>query len=698
MLNRSRLAKWGSTQNIPGLLSDPNSSSHTSRKMEEEKTEEGDSRHSRARTDDGTSQNTNHNNNNSVVTTFIHWNVQKWACHVQPLREAYSLYLTTSTDGDLQLHNNTIETIEAKLNELTILSKWGNQEKEGSSNNDSTPILSPVSIVVRQMNSKVNHNHITRTVFFGEVFMDITRSDVLLFYHITSEFSFIMNEQLRYCLCSAGEKEYRKIVAGLLDWKKRQRATLPPQESNKKNEKNNLKSAGAVLQVKVPTAEITFSDPRYPLLKMTASTVVLEYLQQQQQQEKGEKAGQSSPVDTITFMTSEVGVSIFGQGRWDVLLKPLGHLMFTRTTRVGRIPNETNYPHPSPSESSCLVQSTTLYGGGIQLHCSRLLLNKVQYVNREMQLLFEKPASLAWMADSETAEAVLTSLLKRRARQQQSSSRRNSRVDHFSSSKTTQVVDLRRHRPLRPDEDTASSANSGLEDEEEYDEDDEYPLSVLPGVTSSSRYTNHSSSSTRRATHRFLNIFQCGFYLVVCKADGSQTSEDNIGQVCYLPPSASIDLFIPYKQASQMMIYFYPENGGYYDEDEDQYRLNETVLQSLSNSANNKKENAAVNVAELKYGNALGLVVEDLLVVLTCKGTQDSGMAADDNQNNKTNNATASTSNAIGTTPVMWIDEKVMQSVLEKRRNAKKGEPVNNNNNNNCERGRLGDVGATEFV
>ncbi|ORC83443.1 uncharacterized protein TM35_000701070 [Trypanosoma theileri] len=114
------------------------------------------------------------------------------------------------------------------------------------------------------------------------------------------------------------------------------------------------------------------------------------------------------------------------------------------------------------------------------------------------------------------------------------------------------------------------------------------------------------------ATHRFINTFSDVFYLFIGK-DLDQ------GEIIPLPSCTAVDLTIPYNKTDEIRLYLYPRYCITLDEHGRHVRNDEGLLRDMRHSS--------VVVSELQYGHAVGLVIDDLLVVMSCVETQNNYMS-----------------------------------------------------------------------
>ncbi|KAH9586362.1 Vacuolar protein sorting-associated protein 13 [Trypanosoma melophagium] len=120
-----------------------------------------------------------------------------------------------------------------------------------------------------------------------------------------------------------------------------------------------------------------------------------------------------------------------------------------------------------------------------------------------------------------------------------------------------------------------------------------------------------SAFSPGNATHRFINTFSDVFYLFIAK-DMDQ------GEIVPLPSCTAVDLTIPYNKSDEIRLYLYPRYCITLDKHGRHVRNDEGLHRDMRHSS--------VVVSELQYGHAVGLVIDDLLVVMSCVETQDNYM------------------------------------------------------------------------
>ncbi|KEG10381.1 hypothetical protein DQ04_03781010 [Trypanosoma grayi] len=116
-----------------------------------------------------------------------------------------------------------------------------------------------------------------------------------------------------------------------------------------------------------------------------------------------------------------------------------------------------------------------------------------------------------------------------------------------------------------------------------------------------------TSPSSATATHRFINTFSDVFYLFIGK-------NLDRGEIVPLPSSTAVDLVLPFNRADEVRLYLYPRYCIKLDED-GRHARNDVGLQRDMHYSH-------VVAGQLQYGHAVGLVVDDLLVVMSCVETE----------------------------------------------------------------------------
>ncbi|RNF06290.1 uncharacterized protein Tco025E_07605 [Trypanosoma conorhini] len=105
------------------------------------------------------------------------------------------------------------------------------------------------------------------------------------------------------------------------------------------------------------------------------------------------------------------------------------------------------------------------------------------------------------------------------------------------------------------------------------------------------------------ATHRFINVFDDVFYLFVGK-------DLEHGEIVPLPSCTAVDLTLPFNRADDVRLYLYPRHCVELDEHGRHVRNSEGLRRDM--------QYCHVVASQLQYGRAFGLVMDDLLVVMSC--------------------------------------------------------------------------------
>ncbi|EKF32248.1 hypothetical protein MOQ_003905 [Trypanosoma cruzi marinkellei] len=109
------------------------------------------------------------------------------------------------------------------------------------------------------------------------------------------------------------------------------------------------------------------------------------------------------------------------------------------------------------------------------------------------------------------------------------------------------------------------------------------------------------------ATHRFINAFDDVFYLFVGK-------DLENGEIVPLPSCTAVDLTLPFNRAEDVRLYLYPRHCIELNENGRHVRTNEGLRRDM--------RHCHVVASQLQYGRAFGLVLDDLLVVISCVETE----------------------------------------------------------------------------
>ncbi|PWV06207.1 hypothetical protein C3747_118g78 [Trypanosoma cruzi] len=109
------------------------------------------------------------------------------------------------------------------------------------------------------------------------------------------------------------------------------------------------------------------------------------------------------------------------------------------------------------------------------------------------------------------------------------------------------------------------------------------------------------------ATHRFINVFDDVFYLFVGK-------DLENGEIVPLPSCTAVDLTLPFNRAEDVRLYLYPRHCIELNENGRHVRNNEGLRRDM--------QHCHVVASQLQYGRAFGLVLDDLLVVISCVETE----------------------------------------------------------------------------
>ncbi|ESL05624.1 hypothetical protein TRSC58_06720 [Trypanosoma rangeli SC58] len=115
----------------------------------------------------------------------------------------------------------------------------------------------------------------------------------------------------------------------------------------------------------------------------------------------------------------------------------------------------------------------------------------------------------------------------------------------------------------------------------------------------SASVSNHDAT----ATHRFINVFDDVFYLFVGK-------DLEHGEIVPLPSCTAVYLTLPFNRADAVRLYLYPRHCIELDEHGRHVRNSEGLRRDM--------QYCHVVASQLQYGRAFGLVMDDLLVVMSC--------------------------------------------------------------------------------
>ncbi|RNF00080.1 putative vacuolar protein sorting-associated protein 13A isoform X4 [Trypanosoma rangeli] len=116
---------------------------------------------------------------------------------------------------------------------------------------------------------------------------------------------------------------------------------------------------------------------------------------------------------------------------------------------------------------------------------------------------------------------------------------------------------------------------------------------------SSASVSNHDVT----ATHRFINVFDDVFYLFVGK-------DLEHGEIVPLPSCTAVYLTLPFNSADTVRLYLYPRHCIELNEHGCHIRNSEGLRRDM--------QYCHVVASQLQYGRAFGLVIDDLLVVMSC--------------------------------------------------------------------------------